>query len=177
MAPSCPTAGLELLCNHLHVIPNLCSQTHTLLHWQQQLPLAAVGNCFLLPLGLTDVSLYHASEGAVLCRSGGMLDNLAKMASSFPTAALQLICDQLRMVPSLCSQTNTVLDLQQQLPLAAVGNCFLLPPEITGMSVYHVHEITEMNGVSLTLSFREHCIAPCVSTLWLQRLQLGGLCA
>ena len=45
------------------------------------------------------------------------------------------MCDLLEVVPGLCTQSHALLDVQQHLPLKAVGACLLLPSQAAGALV------------------------------------------
>ena len=50
-----------------------------------------------------------------------------------PDAAVPSMCGLLSVIPSMCAQTHALMELQQQLPLKAVGACMQLPSQVTGV--------------------------------------------
>ena len=54
-------------------------------------------------------------------------------ALACPDAAVPSMCGLLSVIPSMCAQTHAVMELQQQLPLKAVGACMQLPTQVTGV--------------------------------------------
>ncbi len=63
---------------------------------------------------------------------GLCLEELCQAAIASPDTATPLICKALEVIPGLSLSSHGLLDLQQQLPLKAVGACLLLPSEVTG---------------------------------------------
>lgn len=73
-------------------------------------------------------ALHIASCCADLCLGG-----MCYAAIACPDAAVPSLCSLLSVIPSMCTQTHALMELQQQLPLTAVGACMQLPPEVTGV--------------------------------------------
>lgn len=67
-----------------------------------------------------------------VCCAGSCLEGLCQAAAPCPSVAAPFICDLLEVVPGLCTQTHALLDVQQHLPLKAVGACLLLPSQAAG---------------------------------------------
>ena len=63
---------------------------------------------------------------------GFCLEELCQTAIACPDTVTPLICKVLETIPGLSLSSHGLLDLQQQLPLKAVGACLLLPSEVTG---------------------------------------------
>ncbi|KAL0048469.1 hypothetical protein WJX82_004043 [Trebouxia sp. C0006] len=63
---------------------------------------------------------------------GFCLEELCQPAIACPDTVTPLICKVLETIPGLSLSSHGLLDLQQQLPLKAVGACLLLPSEVTG---------------------------------------------
>ena len=64
--------------------------------------------------------------------TGLCLEELCQAAIACPDTAAPLICQLLEVIPGLSLSSHGLLDLQQHLPLKAVGACLLLPSEVTG---------------------------------------------
>ena len=64
--------------------------------------------------------------------TGLCLEELCQAATASPDTVTPLICEALEVIPSLSLSSHGLLDLQQQLPLKAVGASLLLPSEVTG---------------------------------------------
>ncbi len=81
----------------------------------------------LLPAGFAFID---TSETQLL--TGLCLEELCQAAVACPDTVAPLICQLLDVTPGLSLSSHGLLDLQQQLPLKAVGACLLLPSKVTG---------------------------------------------
>ena len=85
---------------------------------------------------LTNLVLALVLHDAVCC-AGTCLEGMCYIAPTCPDAAVLSMCGLLSVIPSMCTQTHALMDLQQQLPLKAVGVCMQMPNQVTG-----VHKVT-----------------------------------
>ncbi|KAL0020037.1 hypothetical protein WJX77_006418 [Trebouxia sp. C0004] len=73
------------------------------------------------------------SDVACACQLLGLcLEELCQAGTASPDTVAPLICKVLEVIPDVSLSSHGLLDLQQQLPLKAVGACLLLPSEVTG---------------------------------------------
>lgn len=67
------------------------------------------------------------------CCAGSCLQGMCYAATACPDVAVTSVFGLLSVIPSLCTQTHALMELQQQLPLKAVGVCMQLPTEVAGV--------------------------------------------
>ena len=100
---------------------------------------------------LTWSVLALALRDAVCC-ADSCLEGICYAAPACPEAAVPSICGLLSVIPSMCTQTCALMELQQQLPLKAVGACMQLPTGVTGVQKTGASEYCKH-------AYMKHCFA------------------